>query len=106
MAKFHIKTGDTVMVIAGQSKGQTGRIIRMIPKQHRAVVEGVNMVTKHQKPTASSPQGGLSQMEAPLHVSNLMLIDPKTGTPTRVGMKINDKGQKVRIAKKSGETIK
>jgi large subunit ribosomal protein L24 len=64
------------------------------------------MVTKHQKPTASSPQGGLSQMEAPLHVSNLMLIDPKTGTPTRVGMKINDKGQKVRVAKKSGETIK
>ena len=106
MAKFHIKTGDTVMVIAGQSKGQTGRIIRMIPKQHRAVVEGVNMVTKHQKPTASSPQGGLSQMEAPLHVSNLMLIDPKRGTPTRVGMKINDKGQKVRVAKKSGETIK
>ena len=94
------------MVIAGQSKGQTGRIIRMIPKQHRAVVEGVNMVTKHQKPTASSPQGGLSQMEAPLHVSNLMLIDPKTGTPTRVGMKINDKGQKVRVAKKSGETNK
>ena len=94
------------MVIAGQSKGQTGRIIRMIPKQHRAVVEGVNMVTKHQKPTASSPQGGLSQMEAPLHVSNLMLIDPKTGTPTRVGMKINDKGPKVRVAKKSGETIK
>lgn len=106
MAKFHIKTGDTVMVIAGQSKGQTGRIIRMIPKQHRAVVEGVNLVTKHQKPTASNPQGGLSQMEAPLHVSNLMLIDPKTGTPTRVGMKINDKGQKVRVAKKSGETIK
>ena len=106
MAKFHIKPGDTVMVIAGQSKGQTGRIIRMIPKQHRAVVGGVNMVTKHQKPTASSPQGGLSQMEAPLHVSNLMLIDPKTGTPTRVGMKINDKGQKVRVAKKSGETIK
>ncbi len=94
------------MVIAGQSKGQTGRIIRMIPKQHRAVVEGVNLVTKHQKPTASNPQGGLSQMEAPLHVSNLMLIDPKTGTPTRVGMKINDKGQKVRVAKKSGETIK
>ena len=94
------------MVIAGQSKGQTGRIIRMIPKQHRAVVEGVNLVTKHQKPTASSPQGGLSQMEAPLHVSNLMLIDPKTGNPTRVGMKITDKGQKVRVAKKSGETIK
>ena len=94
MAKFHIKTGDTVMVIAGQSKGQTGRIIRMIPKQHRAVVEGVNLVTKHQKPTASNPQGGLSQMEAPLHVSNLMLIDPKTGTPTRVGMKINDKARR------------
>lgn len=106
MAKFHIKTGDTVMVIAGQSKGQTGRIIRMIPKQHRAVVEGVNMVTKHQKPTAANPQGGLSQMEAPLHVSNLMLIDPKTGTPTRVSIKTNDKGQKVRVAKKSGETIK
>ena len=106
MAKFHIKTGDTVMVIAGVSKGKSGRIIRMIPKQHRAVVEGLNMVSKHQKPTASNPQGGIAQMEAPIHVSNLMLVDPKTGAPTRVGFKTTDKGQKVRFAKKSGEIIK
>lgn len=106
MAKFHIRKGDQVMVIAGESKGQTGRIIRMIPKQNRAVVEGVNMVSKHQKPSAANPQGGIVKMEAPIHVSNLMLMDPKENKPTRVGRKLDEKGQIVRYAKKSGEVIK
>lgn len=105
MAKFHIKTGDTVMVIAGTSKGKSGKIIRMIPKQSRAVVEGLNMVTKHQKPSASSPQGGIAKMEAPIHVSNLMLVDG-AGNPTRIGRKVNEKGETNRFAKKTGDTIK
>lgn len=105
MAKFHIKTGDNVQVIAGNAKGQTGRVIRMIPKQNRVVVEGVNMVSKHQKPSAANPQGGIVKMEAPIHISNLLLVDPKTGEPTRVGRKLVD-GKIVRYAKKSGEVIK
>ncbi|MDG1881239.1 MAG: 50S ribosomal protein L24 [Schleiferiaceae bacterium] len=105
MAKFHIKTGDTVMVIAGTSKGKSGKIIRMIPKQSRAVVEGLNMVTKHQKPSASSPQGGIAKMEAPIHVSNLMLVDG-AGNPTRIGRKVNEKGETSSFAKKNGDTIK
>ncbi|KAB2815773.1 MAG: 50S ribosomal protein L24 [Bacteroidetes bacterium] len=105
MAKFHIKKGDNVTVIAGNSKGETGRVIRMIPKQNRAVVEGVNMVSKHQKPSASNPQGGIVKMEAPIHISNLMLIDPKENVPTRVGRRVED-GKIVRYAKKSGEVIK
>ena len=104
MAKFHIKTGDTVMVIAGTSKGKSGKIIRMIPKQHRAVVEGLNMVTKHQKPSANSPQGGISKMEAPIHVSNLMLVEGSSN-PTRTGRKLNEKGEMVRFSKKTGDTI-
>jgi len=106
MAKFHIKKGDTVMVIAGESKGQSGRIIRVIPKANRAVVEGVNMVFKHQKPSATNPQGGRLQMEAPLHISNLKLVDPKSGEPTRIGRKKDDSGKLVRFAKKSGEIVK
>ncbi|MDO7648307.1 MAG: 50S ribosomal protein L24 [Schleiferiaceae bacterium] len=103
MAKFHIKTGDTVMVIAGTAKGQSGRVIRMIPKQHRAVIEGLNLVTKHQKPSATSPQGGIVKMEAPIHLSNLMLmIGDQT---TRVGRRIED-GKVVRYAKKTGDIIK
>ena len=90
MAKFHIKKGDTVMVIAGESKGDSGRVIRVIPKQNRAVVEGINMVFKHQKPSAANPQGGRMEMEAPLHISNLMLVDPKSGEPTRIGRKKDD----------------
>ena len=106
MAKFHIKMGDTVMVIAGESKGQSGRVIRVIPKQNRAVVEGINMVFKHQKPSATNPQGGRMEMEAPLHISNLMLVDPKTGEASRIGRKKNDDGKIVRYAKKSGEIVK
>ena len=92
------------MVTAGTSKGKSGKIIRMIPKQHRAVVEGLNMVTKHQKPSANSPQGGISKMEAPIHVSNLMLVEG-SGNPTRTGHKLNEKGQMVRFSKKTGDTI-
>jgi len=105
MAKFHIKKGDTVMVMAGESKGKSGRVIRMIPKQYRAVVEGINMVSKHQKPSASSPDGGILEMEAPIHVSNLMIIDPKDNKPTRIGRKLVD-DKLVRYAKKSGEILK
>lgn len=106
MAKFHIKKGDNVQVIAGNAKGKTGRVIRMIPKQNRAVVEGLNMVKKHQKPSASNPQGGIVEMEAPIHISNLMLVDPKENVATRVGRKLDDNGKLVRYAKKSGEVIK
>ena len=105
MAKFHIKKGDTVMVMAGESKGKSGRVIRMIPKQYRAVVEGINMVSKHQKPSASSPDGGILEMEAPIHVSNLMIVDPKDNKPTRIGRKLVD-DKLVRYAKKSGEILK
>jgi len=94
------------MVIAGESKGQSGRVIRVIPKQNRAVIEGVNMVFKHQKPSATNPQGGRLQMEAPLHISNLKLVDPKTGEPTRISRKMGDNGKLVRYAKKSGEIVK
>ena len=106
MAKFHIKKGDNVQIIAGNAKGQTGRVIRMIPKQNRAVVEGVNMVSKHQKPSASNPQGGIVKMEAPIHISNLMLVDPKDNVATRIGRKQDENGKLVRYAKKSGEVIK
>ena len=94
------------MVMAGESKGQSGRVIRMIPKQYRAVVEGLNMVSKHQKPSASSPQGGIVEMEAPIHMSNLMVLDPKENVPTRVGRKLDENGKLVRYAKKSGEILK
>ncbi len=106
MAKFHIKKGDTVMIIAGESKGQSGRVIRIIPKANRAVVEGVNMVYKHQKPSATNPQGGRTQMEAPLHISNLMLVDPKTGKPTRTGRRIGENGKLARYSKTTNEVVK
>ncbi len=93
------------MVIAGAHKGEQGKIVRMIPKQHRAIVEGVNLVTKHLKPSATNPQGGLEKVEAPLHVSNLMLLDSK-GTATRTGLRVEPNGTKVRVAKKTGEVIK
>ena len=94
------------MITAGESKGQSGRVIRMLPKQYRAVVEGMNMVSKHQKPSASSPQGGIQEMEAPIHLSNLMIIDSKDNLPTKTGRKTDDKGNLVRFSKKSGEIIK
>ena len=106
MAKLHIKKGDTVYVNAGDDKGKTGRVLSVLVSKGKAVVEGVNMVSKSTKPSAKHPQGGIVKMEAPINVSNLNLVDPKSGKPTRVGYRVNDDGAKVRISKKSGEEIK
>lgn len=101
--KFHIKKGDTVEVIAGAYKGSTGEILEMLPKKDAAIVAAVNMVTKHKKPTENDP-GGRIEQEAPIHISNLMLVDPKLGERTRIGRKVED-GKLVRYSKKSGEII-
>ena len=106
MAKLHIKKGDTVYVNAGDDKGKTGRVLSVLVSKNKAVVEGVNMVSKSTKPSAKHPQGGIVKMEAPINVSNLNLIDPKSGKPTRVGHRVNENGVKVRYSKKSGEEIK
>ena len=106
MSKLHIKKGDTVYVNAGDDKGKTGRVLRVLVSKNRAVVEGLNMVSKSAKPSAKHPQGGIIKMEAPIHVSNLNLLDPKSGKPTRVGRRKNEEGKTVRYSKKSGEEIK
>jgi large subunit ribosomal protein L24 len=106
MSKLHIKKGDTVFVNTGDDKGKTGRVLKVYVKKSRALVESINMVSKHTKPNAKSPQGGIEKKEAPIHISNLNVIDPKTGNPTRIGRKLNEKGVLVRISKKSGEEIK
>ena len=105
MKKIHIKKGDTVYVNAGNDKGKTGKVLSVIPSKDRVIVEGVNMVKKHTKPNSKQPQGGIVEQEAGIHISNLQLIDPKSGKPTRVGYKMVD-DKKVRYAKKSGEEIK
>jgi large subunit ribosomal protein L24 len=99
-----IRKGDKVIVITGRDKGVQGEVIRMIPTEDRAVVRGVNVRKKHKKPTAMA-EGSVRQEEAPIHVSNLALVDPQTGGPTRVGFKVKEDGRKVRIAKKSGVEI-
>jgi large subunit ribosomal protein L24 len=104
--KIHIKKGDSVMVIAGESKGQKGRVLEVDRVKERAIVESVNMVSKHTKPNSKAPQGGIIKREAPIHLSNLMLIDPTSGKPTRVGKRLNEKSKLVRYSKKSGEEIK
>lgn len=104
--KFNSRKGDTVFVVSGESKGQKGRVLEVDRKKEKAIVEGVNMVAKHTKPNAKSPQGGILKKEAPVHISNIMLVDPATGKPTRVGRKLNDKNKLVRYSKKSGEEIK
>ena len=104
--KLHIKKGDTVIVITGNYKGQKGRVLEVIRKTERAIVEGVNMVKKHTKPDSKNPQGGIIEKESSIHISNLMLVDPKTGEPTRVGRRTDDKGKLIRYSKKSGEEIK
>jgi len=104
--KIHIKKGDTVFVNSGEDKGRQGRVLEVIRKSDRALVEGINLVSKHTKPNAKSPQGGIIKKEAPVHVSNLMLVDPSTGKPTRIGRKMTDDNRLVRYSKKSGEEIK
>ncbi len=104
--KLHIKKGDIVYVNAGDDKGKKGKILRVIPKTNRAIVEGINMVSKHTKPNANNPEGGIIKKEAAIHISNLMLIDPSTGKPTRVGRKKNADNKLVRYSKKSKEEIK
>ncbi len=104
--KLHIKKGDNVVVIAGDNKGKKGRVLEIITKSDRALVEGVNMMKKHTKPNSKTPQGGIVEKEAPVHISNLMLVDAKTGKPTRIGRKVNSEGKLVRFSKKSGEEIK
>ena len=106
MSKLHIKKNDTVVVLAGQDKGKTGKVLKVLVDENRALVEGVNMVSKSTKPSAKNPQGGIVKQEAPIHIPNLSLVDPKSGKPTRVGIKVAEDGKKVRIAKKSGEEIK
>ena len=106
MSKLHIKKGDTVYVNTGEDKGKTGKVLSVLVKEKRALVEGINMVSKHTKPNAQNPQGGIVKKEAPIHISNLNLIDPKSGKATRIGRKENEKGVLVRYSKKSGEEIK
>lgn len=104
--KIHIKKGDTVIVISGEHKSLKGRVLEVIIKKRRAIVEGVNLMSKHTKPNAESPQGGIIKKEASVHISNLLHIDPASGKATRIGRRPNDKGKLVRFAKKSGEEIK
>ncbi|MDR1737528.1 MAG: 50S ribosomal protein L24 [Candidatus Symbiothrix sp.] len=106
MSKLHIKKGDTVYVNTGKYKGKTGRVLKVYVDDQRAVVEGVNLVSKSTKPNAKNPQGGFVKKEAPVHISNLNVVDPKSGKPTRIGRRLNSKGVLVRYAKKSGEDIK
>lgn len=104
--KLKIRKGDLVQVIAGDSKGTQGKVLEVIIAKNRAIVEGANMVSKHTKPNAANPNGGIIKKEAPIHISNLSLIDPKSGKATRVGRQKNGEGKLVRVAKKSGEEIK
>ena len=99
-----IKKGDRVIVLTGRDKGRQGAVLQVIPKENRVLVEGLNIVHRHTRPSQSDPQGGIKNKEAQLHVSNVALVDPKSGGPTRVGFRIED-GKKVRFAKKSGEVI-
>jgi len=104
MMKLKIKTGDTVRIIAGDHKGTEGKVVRVDREKNKAIIEGTNMVSKHEKPSAQNPQGGIVKKEAPIHISNLALIDSKSGETTRVGFEIRD-GKKVRISRKSNEVI-
>ena len=101
---MRVKKGDTVVVIAGKDKGKKGTVVKVMPKANRVLVEGVNVITKHQKPSAMNPQGGIINKEAPIHISNVMPVDPETGKGTRVRVEVKD-GQKVRVSVKSGKEL-
>jgi large subunit ribosomal protein L24 len=104
--KLHIRKGDKVKVIAGDDKGKEGVVQEVLTDKNRVVVEGINIVTRHEKPSAGKPEGGIKKTEAAIHISNVQLIDPSSGKPTRVGRKLNDKGKLQRYSKKTGELIK
>ena len=104
--KLHIRKGDIVIVNSGEYKGQQGRVLEINKQKMRAIVEGVNLVSKHTKPNADSPQGGIIKKEAAVHISNLNLVDPSTGEASRIGRRLNDNNKLVRYSKKSGEEIK
>ena len=106
MSKLHIKKNDTVIVLTGEDKNKTGKVLKVLVDKNRAIVEGLNIVSKSTKPSAQNPQGGIVKKEASIHISNLSLIDPKSGKPTRVGIQKNEDGTKVRVSKRSGEVIK
>ena len=103
--KLHVKTGDTVKVIAGDERGKTGRITAVNIEKQKVTIEGLNLVTKHSKPSAKNPQGGITKIEAPIHASNVALVDPKSGETTKVGRRKNSEGKSERYSKKTGEVI-
>lgn len=106
MAKLHIKKGDTVLVISGNSKGKKGKVLEVNKAKERVIIEGLNLMSKHNKPSAQNPNGGITKTEAPIHISNVMLVDPASGDPTRVGRKRDEDGKLQRYSKKSGQLIK
>ncbi len=106
MSRLHIRKDDTVFINSGEDRGKTGRVLKVFVKDKKAIVEGVNIISKHTKPSTKTPQGGIIKQEAPIHISNLNVVDPKTGKPTRIGRRRNDQGKLVRYSKKSGEEIK
>ena len=106
VAKLHIRKGDTAIVIAGNDKGKKGKVLEVIISKRKAIIEGVNMITKHVKPSANNPEGGIEKTEAPIHISNIMIVNPSTGEPTKIGRKLNDEGKLQRFYKKTGELIK
>ena len=105
MAIAHVRKGDTVMVVAGKERGKKGKVLRVIPEKGRVVVERLNLIKKHQKPTQKVRQGGIIEREGSIHLSNVMLVDPNSDKPTRVGMKALSDGKKVRVARRSGEML-
>jgi large subunit ribosomal protein L24 len=105
MAIAHVRKGDTVVVVAGKERGKRGRVLRVIPEKSRVLVERINMIKKHQRPTQKLRQGGIIEREGPIHLSNVMLVDPTTDKPTRIGMRALADGKKARVTKKSGEII-
>ncbi|MDF2763442.1 MAG: ribosomal protein bacterial/organelle [Rhodospirillales bacterium] len=104
-AKLKIKKGDRVVVITGRDKGKQGEVLKVLPQESRLIVQGVNVAKRHTRPSAANPSGGIVDKELPIHVSNVAHLDPKSGQPTRVGFKVLEGGRKVRVARRSGETI-
>jgi large subunit ribosomal protein L24 len=105
MSAAKIKKGDKVVILSGKDKGKHGEVTKAFPKESKVLVGGINMMTRHKKPSQTNPQGGLERIEAPMHISKVAIEDPKTGKPTRVGFKVLEDGRKVRVAKRSGELI-